>query len=475
MSRSILKMTGAGLAVSLMLGVSGAALAQDYPPMPPVGAPKPFNLPTTTTYSLPNGLEVTLIPYGLTPKVAISLQVPTGNIDDGSDTWLSDVTVDMLREGASDRTGPQIAQTAASMGGGLQTSVGMHNAGISLNVLSEHGADAVALLADVARRPTFPESERQRVIEARQRQVAVAQSSAQSQADAALAHALYGDHPYGEMFPTTEQLDGYTLERMKAFHQAQFGPTGAHLYVAGQFDEAAMRAAIEAAFGDWSGGDGATQPQAAAAAGPRVVLIDRPGAPQSTLRVAFQGPAIGGEADIPMRVTDTLLGGSFNSRITRNIREDKGYTYSPSTYLDFKDTRESQWIFDADVTTADTGAALTEVFKEVRRMQDETPSATEAAGSRTYMAGIFILQNATAAGVLGSLAQRDRYGLPDDWLESYVPSVLAVTPEQMSASAKANLPLDKMTLVVVGDLATVRSQLEALPELQGVTFETDGE
>ena len=471
MSRSILKTTGAGLALALMLGVSGAALAQDYPPMPEVGAPKPFELPATTTYTLDNGLEVTLIPYGLTPKVAISLRIPTGNIDDAGDTWLSDMTVDMMREGAGDMTGPELAEAAASMGGGLQASVGMHGSGVGLSVLSEHGPDAIALIADVARRPTFPQSELERVREARQRQVAVARSQAQSQASAALAEALYGDHPYGDVFPTAEQLGGYTIEQMEAFHQAQFGPTGARLYVAGQFDEAAMRAAIEQAFGDWTGGDGATEPNVTATQGPRVVLIDRPDAPQSTLRLAFQAPAIGSEGDIPMRVTNTLLGGSFNSRITRNIREDKGYTYSPGSGIDHQDKREAQWVFDADVTTADTGASLTEVFKEIRRMQDEAPAYAEAAGSRTYMSGIFILQNATAGGVMSSLIQRDLYGLPDDWLETYVPSVLSVTPEQMSASAEANLPLDKLTLVVVGDLDVVRPQLEALPELEGVEFE----
>lgn len=471
MIRSAFRFIGAGLASVVLL--TGAAQAQsDYPPMPAVSPPQAIELPDAETYTLANGLRVTLVPYGLTPKTVVSLRVGVGNINDGEDTWLADVVADMLAEGAGDRTGPQIAEAAAAMGGGLQSGVGMYETHLSLNVLSEHGPEAIALLADLARRPTFPESELARVIEGRQRAVAVSRAQAQGQAQAALSSALYGEHPYGRVYPTAEQLGGYTLEQIRAFHEDNFGAAGARLYVAGQFDPAAMRAAIEAAFGDWERGPAPLTTDIVARTGPQVVLVDRPGAAQSTIRLAFPAPAIGSAGDIPLRVANTVLGGAFNSRITRNIREDKGYTYSPGSGQTFRDPREAQWVFNADVTTNVTGAALTEVFNEIRRLQAEPPSAAEAAGARNYMSGIFILQHATAAGVLGSLAGRDLMGLPENWLEAYVPAVQAVSAEAMQAAVAANLPLERMTLVVVGDLATVRSQLEALPELQGVEFQT---
>ncbi len=469
--RSLLSLAGAGLACAMALAPATFAAAQDYPPMPTVGAPKPFVLPATETYALPNGIEVTLIPYGLTPKTVVSIRVPTGNIDDGADTWLSDMTVDMMREGAGGRDAGALAQAAAGMGGGLQTGVGMYETSLSLNVLSEHGPAAVGLLADVARRPMFPEASLERVRQNRLRNLAVARSGSAGQAEAALAAALYGaDHPYGQFFPTTEQLSSYTLEQLRAFHAAHFGARGTRIYVAGQFDPAAMKAAIAAAFGDWAAGPAPTSPPATADRGLQVILVDRPGAAQSTLRLAFPAPSIGGAEDARMRVMNTLLGGAFNSRITRNIREAKGYTYSPGSGLTFRDRNETTWVFNADVTTAVTGASLTEVFSEIRRMQTEAPTAAENQGARNYMAGIFVLQNATAAGVLASVANRDLFDLPDEWLNGYVPSVLAVTPEQMQAAA-GNLALDRMTLVVVGDMATVRPQIEALPELQGATFQ----
>lgn len=469
--RHLIGLAVAGAAALSALSV-GAALAQDaYPPMPAVGAPKPFSLPTMETYTLRNGMQVTLIPYGLTPKTVVSLRIPTGNIDDGADIWLSDLTVDMMREGAGDRTGPQLAEAAAAMGGGLGAGVGMHQTSLTLNVLSEHGPAAVALLADVARRPTFPENELERVRQNRVRNIAVSLSQAQAQADAALASAIFGpNHPYGVAYPTPEQMGGYTLEQVRAFHAAHFGARGAHIYIAGQFEPEAMKQAVEAAFGDWAPGPGATALPSATAPRRQVILVDRPGAAQSTIRLAYPAPAIGSAGDIPMRVANTLLGGSFNSRITRNIREAKGYTYSPYSGIDFSDRNIAGWVFNADVTTDVTGPALTEVFGEIRRLQTEAPSVAENEGSRTYMAGIFVLQNATAAGVVGSVANRDQFGLPGDWLDRYVQAVTSVTAEQMRDAAARNLAAERMTLVVVGDLSVIRPQVEALPELQGATF-----
>jgi predicted Zn-dependent peptidase len=172
-----------------------------------------------------------------------------------------------------------------------------------------------------------------------------------------------------------------------------------------------------------------------------------------------------------MRVMDALLSGSFGSRITKNIREDKGYTYSPYSDLIFR-PNDTLWSFNADVTTKVTGPALHEVFAEIRRLQGEAPPAEEANGMETYLAGLFVFQNSTSGGLVGSLAERDMLRLPDTWLDRYVPAVLAVSPAEISGEAREALPLDRATLVVVGDLETVEPQLRQLPELQGASFET---
>jgi predicted Zn-dependent peptidase len=451
---------------------SAAAPAQTFPTkMPAAGTPKPFTVPASQTYTLANGLQVTLIPYGNVPKATVSLRTYAGGLNEGEDRWLSQLTAQMLREGAAGRTGAQIAEAAASMGGGLGIGASQHETTIGLNVLSEFADDAVRLIGDVARRPDFPQSEYGRVRDSLLRNLAVAKSQPQASADAALAAAYYGPrHPYGRPYPTDAQLKGYSLEEVRAFYRSNFGAKRSRLYIAGQFDPAQVRVAVEQAFGDWAAGPERLRLPPQPQAGPRLILVDRPGAAQSTMRIAFPAPIAGAPQDLPFRVTNALLGGAFNSRITTNIREQKGYTYSPGSGIGFN-AGEAMWTFNADVTTDVTGPALKEVIGEIRRLQSEPPTATEAAGMQTYMAGIFVLQNASPGGLIASLANRDFHGLPTNWLEGYIPGVLAVDAANMQSIARETLPLERATIVVVGDLAKVEPQLKALPELQRVKFE----
>lgn len=460
------------LFLTAALFVSSPALAQNFPPAPPIADPKPFHLPATETYSLPNGMMVTLVPYGVAPKTVVSLRIRAGNATEGERTWLSDVTGEMMKEGAAGKSSAALATAAAGMGGDLTVGVGGQSTQITMNVLSEYAADAVSLIGDVAIRPDLPAGELARVKANLGRRLAVALSQPGTLADAALARTVYGaDHVYGRLLPTQAQLAGYTIADVKGFHASQFGARRAHLYIAGRFDAGAVKAAIAKAFDGWAAGPEPLTIAAPHKPGPQVILVDRPGAPQTTLRLAFDAALAGADTDIPQRVTNALLGGAFSSRITTNIREDKGYTYSPYSAVTFR-PGDSLWTFDADVTTAQTGAALTEVFKEIRRMQIEPVPQAESKGISTYMAGLFSIQNSTSGAVANTLATRDLLGLPADWTDRYVPAVLAVGPEQMQTYAKTGYPIDKMTMVVVGDLKTVEPQLKALPELAKLPFRT---
>lgn len=462
--------TGLIATALVALASTGPAMAQIPAQMPELGAPKPFKLPAAETFTLPNGLRVTLLPYGISPKSTVVLRLGAGARNDAGQTWISAVTSDMLREGAGGRSSTDIARAAANMGGGLGAGSSMQATTLSIAVLSEHATDAVALLGDVAIRPTLPASELPRIKANLQRQLTVALSQPGSLAEIALRRAYYGDHPYGRPIPTAEQLASYTIDDVKRFHATQFGAKQAQLYIAGRFDAAAVKAAITRSFVSWGAGPDPLALPPTPKPGPRVLLLDRPNAPQSTIRIAFPAQRAGAPGDIAQRVENSLLGGAFNSRITNNIRENKGYTYSPGSGLSFEPD-DARWQFSADVTTAVTGASLKEVFGEIRKMQDAPPTEEEAMGSRRYMAGTFVLQNSTATAVLGTLATRDLLGLPGDWLENYVPAVMAVTPQQFSDAARANHPLDKALIVVVGDLKTVEAQLKALPELANIPFE----
>jgi zinc protease len=455
-------------ALSALLAATPALAQDNFPPAPPISDPKPFKLPATETYTLPNGLQVTLIPYGVAPKTVVSLRVRAGAVNEGDAVWLSEVTGALMKEGAAGKTAADLAGTAAGMGGQLNVSAGMQSTQVSTNVLSEYAPAAIQLISDVATRPTLPASELARVKANLGRQLSVSLSEPGTLADVAQGRTVYGtNHPYGRLIPSAAQLQGYTIDQVKAFHAGQFGAKRAHLYVAGRFDAAAVKAAIDKAFASWAAGPDPITLQSPHKPGPQIILIDRPGAPQTTLRLSFDANRAGSEADIPQRVTNALLGGAFSSRITRNIREDKGYTYSPFSGLNFT-PEEALWSFEADVTTEHTGDSLHEVFNEIRRMQTEAVPGEEGKGIRTYLAGLFAIQNSTSSAVVGTLATRDLLGLPGDWTERYVPAVLAVTPAQMMASANASYPLAKLTLVVVGDLKTVVPQIKAQPELANI-------
>jgi predicted Zn-dependent peptidase len=261
-------------------------------------------------------------------------------------------------------------------------------------------------------------------------------------------------------------IDSYTVERISAFYDENLWAARARIYISGQYDPAAMRDAIEAAFGDWKEGTPPTIDIPEPVTGRAVYLLDRPGAPQSTIYLGIPTTDPSSEDYVAVQVMNSLLGGSFASRITSNIREDKGYTYSPFSQVSVR-YRDGYWAETADVTTEVTGAALDEIFYEIERLRDEPPSAEELEGIQNYMAGIFVIQNSSRSGVAGQLSFVDLHGLGDDYLASYVEKIHAVTPEDVQRMAQKYLNPDDMLLVITGDQEVIADQLEKFgtPEL----------
>lgn len=317
-------MKQAALAIAAAVLAASSALAQDvFPSAPPIADPKPFALPATDSYTLSNGLTVTLIPYGIAPKTVVSLRVRAGNATEGRDTWLSDLTGAMMKEGAGGRTAAEVAAAAAGMGGELDVSATMQSTQVSTNVLSEYAPEAIALISEVVMRPNLPSTEIARVKANLSRNLSLSLSQPGTLADVTLARRIYGpDHPYGRIIPTQSQLAAYTVNQVKTFHSGQFGARRAHLYIAGRFDAAAVKAAVAAAFGDWASGPAPLKIASPHEAGPQLLVVDRPGSPQTTIRLAFDAALPGDETDIPQRVTNALLGGAFSSRITTKHSRD---------------------------------------------------------------------------------------------------------------------------------------------------------
>ncbi|NVJ26733.1 insulinase family protein [Myxococcus sp. AM011] len=438
-----------------------SAPVKQAPPAP--AAPVPFKVPVRTEFKLDNGLEVSLLPYGDMPKVAIQLAIDTGNIHEkANEVWLADLTGKLLVEGTTTRSAEQVAQTAAGLGGQLNVGTTPDQTFVGLEVLSESAPQAVALIADVIQNPAFPPSEVERVKANLLRDVAIFRSQPQTLADELLAKSVYGDHPYGRLFPTEEMLKGYTREGVRAYYDANIGATRSRLYIVGRFDAASVEKAVREAFSGWKPGPARVENPPTQQVAKSVQYLDRPGAVQSTVRVAVKALPPTSPDYVQQEVMNTLLGGYFSSRITANIREKKGYSYSPYSTVSVH-VGDASWVQNADVTTAVTGESLKEVLKEVDTLRRTPPSAEELREVQNYLAGVFLLQNSSRNGIIGKLRFVDLHGLPDSYLRDYVQTVMAVTPEQVRQMATRSLSREAMTIVVVGDLKVVKPQLKVLP------------
>ena len=400
-----------------------------------------------------------MVEFGSVPKASVAVIVRSGNLNEGENTWLADLSGDFLLEGTTTRSSEDIAREAAAMGGGVFVSVGEDQTNIGGVALTDFIPDLIGLLADVAMNPAYPESELERLRRDRLRQVSVAQTQPQQMAAAAFRAAIYGDHPYGRSFPTEEQLAGYTLEDARGFYEDNFGAQRTHIFIAGMFDAAATRAAIEEAFGGWDAGpEVLVYPPEPAEGKVSVGVIDRPDAVQSNIYLGLPVPNPADDDWIALGVANTLLGGSFASRITSNIREDKGYTYSPFSTISARQG-DAFWAQIAAVTTDVTGPALQEIMYEIETLSNEPPPEAELDGIKNYAAGIFVLQNSTRNGIIGVLSYLDLHGLSDEYLTNYVSDVYALTPEDISATVSTYLREEDMTLVVVGDRGQVSEQV----------------
>ncbi len=451
-------------ALALLLCVPFALQSRELPPAP--GQPRDFRLPARETRVLGNGLALTFIDWGTVPKTTVLAVVRSGNIDDGPSTWLADLTAEMMKEGTTTRPASAIAETAAGMGGALNVGAGAEQSTVGISVLSEHATDAVGLVADVLQNPAFPEAELPRVVANFERSIAIARSDPQSLAGEAMARLVYGDHPFGRALPEPGQLGGYGIAAVRAFHERNFGARRTHVYVAGRFDRPALEAAMVAAFGGWREGAPATVLPALPAESLQLALVDTPGAPQSSIRLAVAVPHPAHAQYFPTTLMNSLLGGAFGSRITANIREDKGYSYSPDSAISAR-RGTALWVMSAEVTTEHTADALHEIYREIARLQAEPPPAAELDAIKAYRAGLFVISNSSPNGVLSQLAFMDLHGLPADFLARWVANVHAVTPAEISAIAARYVLPAKMTVVVAGDLAKVGESVRKLPELQG--------
>jgi zinc protease len=439
--------------------ISLTAQSQKQSP-PEGGAPKDFKLPAKKTDKLRNGLSTTMVQYGAIPKVNINVIIKTGNVHEGpNEVWLADLTGNLMREGTTSMDFKTIARKVAAMGGEVNVSTGLNQMTISGSVLSEYAPQLVKILADIVMNPAFPTSEIERLKNDMKRQVNVQKAVPQNQATEKFRSIIYKDHPYGRYYPTEEMVTSYTVENIRSFYQKNVGAKRTVVYAVGKFNEDEVQKAISEVFASWKSGPEVNYPPATPVRTNEVALIDRPNAPQTTIILGLPTLDPSHKDYLPLQVTNSLLGGSFGSRITSNIRENKGYTYSPFSTIN-NGHRVAIWYEQADVTTEHTGAALQEIANEIKKLQTEPPSKDELKGIQNYEAGIFVLQNSSPGGIINQLNFIDFHGLDESYLTDRVKNIFNVTPEKVQQLARDYFKYEDMTLVLVGDKKQLDNQIK---------------
>ncbi|MFG6412754.1 M16 family metallopeptidase [Roseateles sp. DC23W] len=435
---------------------------------PPAAAKaKPLTLPAAQSFTLANGLTVIHSPKPGLPLVSASLVVRAGQGANPADRpGLASFVAAMLPEGTTTRSAQQIAETAAALGATLTASPGAEEARVQLSGLKANVRESLALMADVALNPAFaaPEVERVRA----QMQAALAQVREQPAAVAQLvgSRAIYGEgHPLaGHPLGTEASLKALDAAALRAFWQARYRPENAALVVAGDLTDAELRALVEPLFGGWTGqgeAPAATPLPPARPIAARTVLVDKPGAPQTALAVVAPGPFAGAPDTAPLKVMNAALGGLFTSRINTQLREVKGYSYG--VFSAFSMGRErGQFGISGSVRTDATGAALSDMWKEIAGMRAKPMGAAELNRVRNAqllsLPGLFDTNGAVVAGYAGNWSA----GQPLATITELPGKYATVTSAAALKAAQQRLDPQQLIVVAVGDRAQVQPQLEKL-------------
>lgn len=460
----------------LSAALAGASLAQAAPAklpaeLPPFGADKPLAVPQITQQTLPNGLQVWVVPRQGIPRVDFVLALRSAGFGaDAADApGRAKLLAGLLTEGTAQRSSKQIAEAAQAMGGGVGASASNDGITVTANALASQAAGMSRLLAEIARQPAFPDAEVQLAKTNALQGLKVASGQPGFRAGKALNEAIYGDHAYGRTQETEAAINALTAEALRAEHARRFRPDRALLVVTGKVTAAeAMKLAREA-FGDWKA-SGEPLPELTAPPAQMPVqrlLLERPGSVQATLRLGRPGMPANGSDQVALRLASTILGTGFSSRVNINLREEKGYTYGARAGS--QSARVGGAITGgADVRNDVTGAAMTEYIKEYRRIGTEPVPAEELAMNKRYMAGTYLVTNQLQGAVARQLAGNWLIGLPANFLGTFVPTLQKVTPEQVMAVSKAYFNPDEQSWVVVGDAEKIGEQLKAFGEFKVV-------
>src|SRR5712664_1851934 len=436
--------------------------------VPPLSDERQVAWPKRIKARLANGLAVVLVESHTIPKFHGELFLRSGNAAAANRApGLAEMTATVVRTGTAKRASRQIEEDLRRLGADLSSHAGTDNSAIAFAGLSELAGPLLALVDELAREAAFPEAEFERERRQKIEEVKLDRTQPGFLAGERLRRVLFGVHPYAQVAPTEEQVAAYKRDDLLSVYRDFYTPENALLLMVGDFDSAAMLQAIEKVFGAWSGKKPAIPPtpEPPKPRGRRVHLVHVPGAVQAQILAGCHAITRKHPDWVKLGLTNSLYGGAFNSRLVMNIREDKGYTYSPRSGVNAL-RQYGYFSVSAAVRNDVVAASLTEIFYEMDKLRSVPVPEPELADAQNYLSGVFSMGLATQDGLLSQLSTVALNELPDDYLETYRQKVRALTPEDLLATARKYLDSANMQIVVVGDRAQIESQAALFGELE---------
>ena len=457
------------LEVQPFTDLTASATGADRSSPPPVGpAPVP-RFPELQRATLSNGLDVVLAERRGLPLVQMQLLVDAGYAaDPATRPGLASMTASMLDEGTDTRSALEIAERLDLLGASIGSGANLDGNTVSLSALTENLDASLELFVDVIRNPAFPESDFERL--RKQRLAGIEQEKAQPMGMAmrVLPPLLYGvGHAYSQPLTgsgTVASVEAMTRGDLENFHESWYAPNNATLAVAGDVSMEELISKLERSFGSWDARDVPAKnvAEVGAPSAAKVFILDRPEAPQSVIMAAQLIPPTANPDEIAFETMNTVLGGAFISRINMNLREDKHWSYGAFSFA-WDAAGQRPFVVMAQVQTDKTAESLTEIVQEVQGIRGPRPVTGDEIEWAVDNLTLSMPGNwETIGAVSGSLSEIVRFGLPDDYFDTYAEAVRSVGPEQATAIARAFLDTDRMVWVVVGDRSRIEPSIRDL-------------
>jgi predicted Zn-dependent peptidase len=457
----------ATVAAAVLATFTVAAQAPDRSHAPEPGAPPALKLPVIQKRQLSNGLPVWLVELHEVPVVQANLVVLSGSGDDPAGKFgIANLTAPMLLEGAGSRSALELADAVDFLGADLVANSGSDVSAVRLHVPVARLADALAIMSDVALRPTFPADELQRQRADRLTNVIQARDDPETIGQLAFARVLYGTtHRYGTaQLGAAQTIQSFTVDDVRAFYTSAYRPDNAAFIVVGDVTADRIMPLLETNFGSWRPQGQAPRhaalPAPPAAPARQVYIIDKPGAAQSQIRIGAVAVPRSTPDFFPIQVMNTVLGGSFSSRLNLNLREKNGYTYGATSLFDMR-SAAGPFVAAAGVQTDKTADALKEFFNELTAIGKPVP-ADELARAKHYVSLRFPSGFETTGDISTRLEQALVYHLPDDYFSTYVQKIEAVTVADALRVATKYIQPARLAVVIAGDRAAIEPGIRAL-------------